>query len=315
MLEYRKLIKFGNSSHVISLPNVWLKKNNMHKGDVIYLEQNGHNELILTSEKKENNIAIKEITISLANKSDYDIKREITAAYTNNFKKLNIIDNNLEEKYNLIKEALHNLIAVEILDHTSSKLVLQDFLDMNNVSIKNIIRRLDILIRAMLIDSRNTKKKDLYNSLMKRDEDVNRLTILASRVVNYYLEHPEKIKAEESLRDIVKFNIISDHMERLADETKRIARVFRELKASKELCEKIDLAYQILEKTYSKVMHSFYQNDQETAFQASKAIREKVIEIIKSAYEEAKNKESAIILEKLKTMANHIKIIARAIYD
>ncbi len=315
MLEYRKLIKFGNSSHVISLPNVWLKKNNMHKGDVIYLEQNGHNELILTSEKKENNIAIKEITISLANKSDYDIKREITAAYTNNFKKINIIDNNLEEKYNLIKEALHNLIAVEILDHTSSKLVLQDFLDMNNVSIKNIIRRLDILIRAMLIDSRNTKKKDLYNSLMKRDEDVNRLTILASRVVNYYLEHPEKIKAEESLRDIVKFNIISDHMERLADETKRIARVFRELKASKELCEKIDLAYQILEKTYSKVMHSFYQNDQETAFQASKAIREKVIEIIKSAYEEAKNKESAIILEKLKTMANHIKIIARAIYD
>ena len=314
-MEYRKLIKFGNSSHVISLPSEWLKKNKITKGNVVYLDQNGNNELILTPERKETKIEIKEITISLANKSDYDIKRELISAYTNNFKKINIIDNSLEERYDTIKEILQNLIAIEILDHTSNKLVLQDFLDMDNVSIKKIIRRLDILIRAMLMDSRNTRKKDLYNSLMKRDEDVNRLTILANRVVNYYLEHPEKIKPEESLRDIVRFNIISDHMERLADESKRIARILRVLKAPKKFTDKIDSIYQTIEKTYSKIMQSFYQKDNNLAFQSSKAVREKITKICANLYDETKNKESVIVLEKFKTMANHIKVIGRAIYD
>ena len=176
-------------------------------------------------------------------------------------------------------------------------------------------KNVDILIRAMLMDSRNTRKKDLYNSLMKRDEDVNRLTILANRVVNYYLEHPEKIKPEESLRDIVRFNIISDHMERLADESKRIARILRVLKAPKKFTDKIDSIYQTIEKTYSKIMQSFYQKDNNLAFQSSKAVREKITKICANLYDETKNKESVIVLEKFKTMANHIKVIGRAIYD
>ena len=59
-MEYRKLIKFGNSSHVISIPNNWLKKNNLNKGDTVYLDENGGKELVLTPEKKENVIEDKE---------------------------------------------------------------------------------------------------------------------------------------------------------------------------------------------------------------------------------------------------------------
>ena len=55
-MEYRKLIKFGNSSHIVSLPNYWLKKNNLKKGALIYFEENGNGELVLNPELKKHHI-------------------------------------------------------------------------------------------------------------------------------------------------------------------------------------------------------------------------------------------------------------------
>ena len=54
-MEFRKLIKFGKSSFVISLPKKWLEKNKLKKGDLLYVSEN-ENGLSLTSkdnEKKE----------------------------------------------------------------------------------------------------------------------------------------------------------------------------------------------------------------------------------------------------------------------
>ena len=52
-METRKLIKFGGSSHIIAIPNAWIKKNSLGKGDTIYIEENGNNELILHPSIKE----------------------------------------------------------------------------------------------------------------------------------------------------------------------------------------------------------------------------------------------------------------------
>src|SRR3989344_3681096 len=49
--EPRKIIKFGNSSHVISLPSSWVKENNLSKGDIVFIEKNGNNELIILPRK------------------------------------------------------------------------------------------------------------------------------------------------------------------------------------------------------------------------------------------------------------------------
>ncbi|MDO8656313.1 MAG: AbrB/MazE/SpoVT family DNA-binding domain-containing protein, partial [Nanoarchaeota archaeon] len=39
-MEYRKLISFGKSSFVVSLPKSWVIQNKLKKGDLIYMEEN-----------------------------------------------------------------------------------------------------------------------------------------------------------------------------------------------------------------------------------------------------------------------------------
>ena len=38
-MDFRRIIAFGKSSHVVSLPKSWLNENKLKKGDLVYLEQ------------------------------------------------------------------------------------------------------------------------------------------------------------------------------------------------------------------------------------------------------------------------------------
>src|SRR3989344_3545083 len=107
-MEYRKLIKFGNSSHVISLPGSWLKKNKLNKGDLIYFNENSNNELVLTPEIKDIKTEPKDITIETKDKPVSTIKREIIFAYINNYKTIKIIGD-LKDKRKDVEDILHNL--------------------------------------------------------------------------------------------------------------------------------------------------------------------------------------------------------------
>ena len=74
-IEFRKLIKFGDSSFVVSVPMNWIKRNSLKKGDTIYLEENGEGELILNPKLKEYK---KEITEKIIDANGKDILRIIS---------------------------------------------------------------------------------------------------------------------------------------------------------------------------------------------------------------------------------------------
>ena len=82
-MEYRKLISFGKSSYVVSLPKGWVVQNKLKKGDLIYLEESGPN-LILTSHVDSNNIKEKESIIDVDGKDVRLIDREVSSAYIQN---------------------------------------------------------------------------------------------------------------------------------------------------------------------------------------------------------------------------------------
>ena len=37
--EFRKLMAFGNSSYVVSVPKAWVEKNRLKKGDVLVVDE------------------------------------------------------------------------------------------------------------------------------------------------------------------------------------------------------------------------------------------------------------------------------------
>lgn len=310
-METRKLIKFGNSSYVISLPGKWIKSNNLNKGDLIYCKENGQKELLLSSEIKKEVYEEKEIVVRIDGKTERDLAREIVSAYINNFKTVRMIGKEIEGKATKIIGIIHNLIALEIVDQTSESIVAKDFLNMKQISIIQLIRRMDVLTRNMIADSKNCTKTLAYDSLIRRDKDVNRLAVLALRTINFLLVNPHDDFDSISL---FHFYIVYDNLERIADDTKRVARYLIKADASKSEMERIKDIYDAIDKAFQDTMRAYYLKDAQLAKKTSKYIRES---IMKKCYEmetKTKNKNCAILAEKFKTMAKHVKTIDRINY-
>lgn len=310
-MEVRKLIKFGNSSHVISIPNAWLKKNNLSKGNVIYFEENGDNELILRPQIKEKKEELKEARIDTTDKSLHSVKREIVSAYVNNNRTLKIVGKNLGQYSPELREFIHNLLAVEIIEETQNSIITRDFLNVKTLSITTIIRRIDIIIRAMLSDSKEARTKDMiYNNLMNRDKDVNRLTILAYRSCRHYMENTNS-KDEHSVVDYFKMWSMVEHLEKIGDEAKRFARYLRLSKLpEKKLSELLNL-FSELERTYINTMGAFYNKDKNLLLEQA-ANRDVLMKKLDKFLEQNYKIEcTPHIIEKLKNLLNHIHSVIK----
>jgi len=59
-MNIRKLVKSGSTSHTIALPKDWLTKNNLKKGDMLYIKEE-NNEINISSEEKKPTLTTKEI--------------------------------------------------------------------------------------------------------------------------------------------------------------------------------------------------------------------------------------------------------------
>lgn len=313
-LEYRKLIKFGNSSHVMSIPTSWLKKNNLNKGDLIYFKENSNNELILSPELKQEEPKDKAITIETKHKDIETVRREIFSAYINNYNTINVVGKGISNNSEFLRDLLDKLVGLEVVEQTSESIIAKDFLNIKEVSIKEIVRKIDIITRSMLHDSVESLNKSLYDSIYQRDNDVNRLTYLVHKVIkvalnNHAIYEHFNIK-HDKLVDCWRLTI---YLEKIADITKRIARNFKKLKISKEEAKRLKQIYSEIEKEYWSVMKSHFNNDKKLAYETiarRASILKKCDEFFKRNY----NKPGVPdVVEGLKGMETEIRDIARII--
>lgn len=315
-MEYRKLIKFGNSSHIISLPTNWIRKNKLKKGDLIYFEENGNNELVLNSEIKKERIEPKEIVIDLFNKDNDEIKREIHSAYINNFNTINLTGRNLNEKEVLIRKIISNLMALEIVEHSENKIMLKDFLDMDKIFIENMIRKIDILIRAILYDFKSVDNSEKFEAIYRKDYDVNKLTFLVYRAVKYIINNPSAIKDNKfDTWKLMNYWQLADRLERIGDEAKRVARALMKINLdSKEFKKLVDLLNRI-EAFYGGVMNAYHKSDVQALYKILK-LKDDLIKDCDNYFNLYKRKDLVpSIIDKLKDMIDHIRTIARLLYN
>ena len=73
-MAIRKLIKFGKSSYVISLPSEWIRRNKLEKGADILLDERDGMLRILPSSAKIEKKEIKSVEINVDKKDVSDIE-------------------------------------------------------------------------------------------------------------------------------------------------------------------------------------------------------------------------------------------------
>lgn len=265
-MDYRKIIKFGGTSHVVSLPSDWIKRNNLSKGDIVYFEENGDSEITIYPKEKIKKREVKQINIDANNKSIERIRREISTAYINNFSVITIFDNNLESRSKEIRNLIHDLVALEIMGQTKNTIIARDFLNIKKISIKNLIRRTDIILRNMITDTILCIKEDHYESVKERDYDVNRLFILTNRVIRRVLEDADTAKSfGVSVVSVISLQWLFINFERIGDECKRLCRSMRNLKLTKKEKQELINLLGSINSNYIDMMKAYYNNDEELA--------------------------------------------------
>jgi phosphate uptake regulator len=316
-VSFRKLIKFGKNSYVMSLPKEWIKENKLTNGKVLHVSEK-ENDLVISlkegPEKKD-----KPKIIEIKGKPFRKIKAEIIAAYLTNYNILEIQGKELREKAEEIKGVLHDLVGVEIIEQTSDKIVAKDLLDIKEVSIQKMIRRMDLVIRGMMedsigeIDGEHCMNCGICKSIDQRDADVNRMHYLARRVIRSALNDPRLARFfnMSNVNLLASYGIISC-LEKIGDQIKRITRCYKSFTISKKSIKELKDLYQKLFEEYKKVMSAYYKRDIEVAFQIELEDKETMINLNDFLQHNSEASTSQAI-EYLKEMENNIKKIGREI--
>ena len=292
-INYRKLISFGKGSYIISMPKSWVEKNNLKKGDLINVLE-GSAELILSPNSLEAAEEPLEITIEVENKSLDLLRAEIVSAYLNNYNTIEIMGKSLDQHILKIKEIVRNLTGLEIMEQTSTRLVARDLININDISIQNIIRRMDMITRSMIDDViLCLDKKCNYQSIEHRDVDVNRLYYLGFRTVKNAMSNP--MVAKKLGMDM--WRLHSDKMvmlriEEIADRQKRISNLISEAELRDKALEEFKKIKDGLRQRYHEVMKSYYTNDKKIAYNTEITNKE-FIEMCDKFFEDASKKLAA----------------------
>lgn len=315
-MEYRKLISFGKSSFVVSLPKSWITKQKLKKGDTLYFDEK-ESSLVINSSPEKKSDEQKEVTIEVDGKEVKQIRREIIGAYIRNNKIINLVGNEIKEKAKEIEPILQNLVALEVMEQTSKKIVAKDFLNFDDVSTESIIRKIDIVIRAIVEDCINMFEEDSYESINHRDKDINKLVFLIFRIVKYGYENPSYMLKKFSLNTSNLSSIwwLAHHLESVADESKRIARTMRTVKLSQKEKQTYIKILNKIKCSYLSIMKAYYTNNVEDAHKVINQ-REAILKECEEFYLNNKSViDTGLLIDKTKALTVHICHLGRILYQ
>lgn len=326
-IDVRKLISFGKGSYIVSMPKSWIEKNNLKKGDLISVSDDGF-ELILSANQQAKKLELKETNIDAKGKEIEFLKAEIVSSYLNGYDTINILFESNAKEIPKIKDIIRNLSGLEIMEQTSTRLVAKNLININEISISNIIRRMDIITRAMMEDAILCCRGHCnYESIHHRDFDVNRLYFLGYRVIKNAIKNPRIAKS----LGLETWQLHSDNLtilrlEKVADRQKRIARYICTHNLDRATLAELDNIYTDISEAYNELMKAYYNKDKQTAIKIETTNKDRTaacdrfLERYTNMHASSKGKTSnsnlvavAKIVENLKATTVEIRNLARTV--
>lgn len=314
-MEVRRLVKSGAASHTISLPKTWITKNKLNRGDMLYIVENAQNQLMISVSQTQETAQAREISIQIDGKDLDTINREITSAYINNYNTITILGKELTHKVKDIRKMLHDFVALEINEQTGTRIVAHDLLNPKEISIEKTTRRMDMMIRSIIEDSRTSiSQTDMYESVYYRDFDVNKLYFLMLRLLKSALRDPKVATGFgiDQATILNYWNLVAN-LENLGDIAKNICKNTRVIK-DQAVSAQISDVFKELESQYLDAIKAYYTQNKALADSVSSR-RKTVLEHTNNVLEKYTDAAVAIIMTDFKGMEDTICNIARLVID
>lgn len=260
-MSYRKIIGFGESSFVVSLPKEWVVKNGLKKGDNLFITEEGGLVKISPTTINQSNIQ-KNITFDF-NGDLRKLKSQLINSYIDSYHIINIAGRDLLPYTDEIAKLVDRFIALEIVQSGSKKIVLQDFLSIHDFSVHDTIRRMDRIVLSMAEDVKNYllgKYPDVSLELQNKELDVTRLSNLIFKILKKSFNAGDRNILKLNYNDILYYWEITLFIEKIGDQLKLIP---------KNITPPIDNNYfKLFEKamnTYADAMKANFAKDIDTA--------------------------------------------------
>ena len=313
--EPRRLIKFGKSSFVISLPKDWIEKNGLKGKDILYVEQNADG-LTITSKEKRISAPKTNIIISTEGKDFTELRREFTSAYINNYNEIIFEGKDKKERLDIVKRAIHENIGVEIIEQTDAQTIVKDILDLDAISFEKLTRRMDNILRSMFLDlstmlQSKEKGQVILDEINESDNEINKLYFLIWKIIRRCQEdHNVTEYLKVNTKTLSNMQWFSLHMEYLGDDVKRISKILCSSRVDDKSRKKVAGIIQLLEKDYLRAIGANYNNDKITARKIAglRKFHHKLCSDLCKDYP-----STSIISEKLRNIAVSIHNIAKII--
>ena len=224
-METRKVQVTGGSTYTVSLPKDWATDNDVEAGSVV--EFHSEEDLLLLSPRREEERT--EGTLDITGLEDkYELTRAVMTMYVSGFDVIRLETPRITAaQRRVIREATQGLVGLEVIEETSERVVLRDLLDSSELSVHNAITRMRLVSLTMLEDAVEALvdgDDDLARDVMERDDDVNRLWYMVSRVFRTVLRNPTAATEVGLPRDTCfDFQSSARQLERIADHATKIA--------------------------------------------------------------------------------------------
>jgi phosphate uptake regulator len=297
--EARKVQFTGGSTYIISLPKRWIAENQIIKGSFIKLRKEDGGLLTIVPPNSIFQKKPDEATIRVHSNDDIEtIKRKLVSSYLAGYNSIQIKADRQQfsnsQRYELKSFVRHMLVGTEIVSDASSQLILQVLLSYPELTVQSALRRMTIITTSMhndAIRALGTSDKELVNSVVSTDNEVDRFNLYVTRLLKTAIYNPRIMKdiGLDNANDCLGYRILVKYLERTADHAVNIAENVALLKSVKQsdIVQKIEKMSTVAIMMFDTAMESLFRHDYNAA--------EKIIQNIK----EVKSLEKDAILTAL----------------
>ena len=229
-METRKVQVTGGSTYTVSLPKEWATKNDVSSGTTV--EFHAEDDLLLLTPQREDSRTEGELDIS--GLEEGELRRAVMTMYVSGFDIIRLTtDRMTASQRRTVRDATQGLVGLEVIEEMPNEMVLQDLLDSSELSIENAVTRMELVALTMLEDAVEalvTDDDELAQDVIERDDDVDRLWFMTSRVFRTVLRNPTAATEIGFPRETI-YDLQSSarQLERIADHATKIAKLSLEV--------------------------------------------------------------------------------------
>ncbi|MGM0604263.1 MAG: PhoU domain-containing protein [Halobacteriota archaeon] len=229
-METRKVQVTGGSTYTVSIPKAWANANDVSAGSVVEFYPDGDS-LFLTPKTEAERT---EGTLDISQLAGDELMRAVMTMYVSGFDIIALEGTQITtDQRRTIREATQSLVGLEVLEETKRRIVIRDLLDSSELSIHNAVTRMRLISLSMLEDALTAlreRDESLAADVIQRDDDVDRLWMVVSRIFRATLRTP-KAAEELGLPREVCFDYHSSarQLERIGDHATKIAHLTRNI--------------------------------------------------------------------------------------